>query len=69
MEFLTPIQFNTLLVLFCVLMLIALVLVFKNETSNTSKAIWTAIILILPIIGAILYFLKTIIGKYSKKVA
>ena len=59
-------QIMLLLILVCALVfpILALISIFKNKFEGNDKLIWVVVVLLLPFIGSILYF---IIGRPKAK--
>jgi len=59
-------QMMLLLILLCALVfpILALISIFKNKFEGNGKLIWVLVVLLLPFIGSILYFL---IGRPKAK--
>jgi uncharacterized RDD family membrane protein YckC len=65
--FISPWQYIIILMVIASLPVIALIDIIKNEFTGSNKLIWVIVVLLLPLLGTILYFLLGSQQKINKK--
>lgn len=60
MDFITPgsglVIYTIIFFLFLLLLFLALISIIKNKFQDNDKLVWVLVVLLLPVLGAVLYF-------------
>jgi hypothetical protein len=65
--FISPWQYIIILMVIASLPVIALIDIIRNEFTGSNKLIWVIVVLLLPLLGTILYFLLGSQQKINEK--
>ncbi|PIE99536.1 MAG: hypothetical protein CR965_02165 [Paludibacter sp.] len=66
MTILTPFQVRALMVFLAAFVLLSLVILFKQESKESLKIFWFLLIVFLPILGSVIYYISLTVNTYKK---